>query len=350
MQPLVIHPSDAPRLGNELAGAVITQEVRHDGKRRFRKGHRIAPQDLPLIAELDRAIHAVRLDPDDVHEDDAATRLAALIAGDGLFARAPVQSRVNIVAEHKGLTRIDPEAIFVLNTLGGVGIFTVPDRLPVLPGKIIAGAKVATVAVPDSVLREAEAYVASRAYPVISVKPFLPRVAGVVVTEGLAEKLRDRFEGAVRDKIRWYGGDILRFEYLPEDSGAVATAIERLLADGADLILTAGGNMMDPLDASLQALPEIDATVIRLGAPAHPGSMFWLGYTNTSNTPIVNLASCSMYSRATVADLVLPWVMAGEQVTSDDLASLGYGGLLDRDMGWRFPDYTADAADEPDEA
>ena len=56
-----------------------------------------------------------------------------------------------------------------------------------------------------------------------------------------------------------------------------------------------------------------------------------------------------MYSRATVADLVLPWVMAGEQVTADDLASLGYGGLLDRDMGWRFPDYDADAVDEPDE-
>ena len=349
MQPLVIQPSDAPRLGNELAGAVITQEVRHDGKRRFRKGHRIAPEDLPVIAGLDRAIHAVRFDADDIHEDEAARRIAALIARDGLFARDPVQSRVNIVAERKGLTRVDPEAIFVLNTMGGIGIFTVPDRLPVLPGKIIAGAKVATVAVPESVLREAAEYVASRSQPVLSVRPFLPHTAGVVITEGLAEKLRARFEGAVRDKIRWYGSQVLRFEYVAEDAQAVATAIEGMLADGADLILTAGGNMMDPLDASLSALPEIDATVIRLGAPAHPGSMFWLGYTNSSNTPIVNLASCSMYSRATVADLVLPWVMAGEKVTSDDLASLGYGGLLDRDMGWRFPHYEADATDEPDE-
>jgi hypothetical protein len=349
MQPFVIHPTDAPRLGNELAGAVITQEVRHDGKRRFRKGHRIAPEDLPLIAELDRAIHAVRLDPDDVHEDDAARRLAALIAGEGLFARKPVQSRVNIAADRKGLTRIDPEAIFVLNTIGGIGIFTVPDRLPVLPGKIIAGAKIATVAVPETVLQEAGEYVASRPHPVLSVKPFLPHTVGVVVTEGLAENVRTRFEGAVRDKIRWYGSEILRFEYVAEDAEAVATALEGMLANGADLILTAGGNMMDPLDASLQALPEIDATVIRLGAPAHPGSMFWLGYTNAANIPIVNLASCSMYSRATVADLVLPWVMAGEQVTADDLASLGYGGLLDRDMGWRFPHYETDATDEPDE-
>jgi hypothetical protein len=57
-----------------------------------------------------------------------------------------------------------------------------------------------------------------------------------------------------------------------------------------------------------------------------------------------------MYSKATVADLILPWIMAGERVTLDDMAGLGLGGLLDRDMSYRFPAYEAEAADEPDEA
>lgn len=108
-----------------------------------------------------------------------------------------------------------------------------------------------------------------------------------------------------------------------------------MAADGADLILTGGGNTIDPLDAALVALPRIGAEMVKFGAPAHPGSMFWLAYRG--QTPIFNLASCSMYSKATVADLVLPWIMAGERVTADDLAALGYGGLLDRDMGFRFP-------------
>jgi hypothetical protein len=56
-----------------------------------------------------------------------------------------------------------------------------------------------------------------------------------------------------------------------------------------------------------------------------------------------------MYSKATVADLVLPLVMAGERVTLDDLAELGYGGLLDRGMSFRFPPYDVDATVEPDE-
>jgi hypothetical protein len=32
------------------------------------------------------------------------------------------------------------------------------------------------------------------------------------------------------------------------------------------------------------------------------------------------------------------------------MASIGYGGLLDRDMGWRFPTYDVETVDEPDES
>jgi hypothetical protein len=67
--------------------------------------------------------------------------------------------------------------------------------------------------------------------------------------------------------------------------------------------------------------------------------MFWYGATTDGTIPIVNLASCSMYSQSTVADLVLPWVMADEDVTERDLAGIGYGGLLDKDMKFRFPPY-----------
>jgi hypothetical protein len=46
-----------------------------------------------------------------------------------------------------------------------------------------------------------------------------------------------------------------------------------------------------------------------------------------------------MFSLATAADLVLPRLLTGEQVTSDTLADLGHGGLLGPEMRFRFPDY-----------
>lgn len=331
-------------------GVVVTEEVRAGGKRLFRKGHRLTEDDLVALATAERPFHAVRLGADDVHEDAAGGRLAAAVSGPGLTARGPVQSRVNLVAATKGLLRVDAGAVVALNRLAGIAVFTLPDRVPVLPGKIAAGAKITPVAVPEATLRTAEALARGGERPVVEVKPFRPLRVGVLTTEGLTGKVRERFRATVEKKLAWYGATALRFEDLPNDAGAVARAIEGLVRDGADLILTGGGNTIDPLDPAVAALPMVGAEIVKFGAPAHPGSMFWLAELTASRTPIFNLASCSMYSRATVADLILPWVMAGERVGLDDLAGLGYGGLLDRDMGFRFPPYDAEAVDEPDEA
>ena len=346
MQAIVIS-SDTP--AREAEGAIVTHEVRIPGGGRLRKGRAIAGADLELIPRLDRPVHAVRLEPGDVHEDDAARWLARIVEGPQIQARDPVQSRVNLIATARGLLRVDAEAVGKLNALAPIGVFTMLDRVPVVPGKIVAGTKIATVAVERAILEQAESIVRERAGPVLEVKPFRPHRAGIVVTEDLAGPLRDRFEGAVRQKMSWYGSEIVRFAYVPAESQVVAGTTRALLDEGANLILVAGGNMMDPLDPTLVAMPDIGAELTRLGAPAHPGSMFWMGEIPALGIPVVNLASCSMYSRSTVADLVLPWVMAGERVTADDIAALGYGGLLDRAMGWRFPDYETETVDEPDE-
>ncbi len=350
MQAFALHPHVPIDRPESLIGTIVTHAIRVPGGGRLRKGQVIAAADIDTLARLDAPVHLVRLDKGDIHEDAAGRRLAGLIAGPGLTVREPVQSRVNVVAAHKGLLRVDAGAVHAINQRPPVGVFTVLDRLPVVPGKIVAGAKIATVAMPEQILDDIAELLDDLGQPVLEVKPYLPHLVGLVVTEGLAEGLRDRFEAAVRAKIAWYGSEILRIDYVTNDPEAVSAAIDGLLREGANLILTAGGNMMDPLDASLLAMPEIGAGIVRLGAPAHPGSMFWLAEIAEDSIPIVNLASCSMYSKATVADLVLPWVMAGETVTADDLASLGYGGLLDRDMGWRFPNYELDTVDEPDDS
>jgi molybdopterin biosynthesis enzyme len=242
------------------------------------------------------------------------------------------------------LLRINGQAVVALNRLPGIAVFTLQDRLPVLPGKIVTGAKIAPVAIERSVLEEAES-IATRA-PVVTVEAFRPIKAGVVTTEGMNDKTRERFRESVRRKIAWYGGEILGFTELPNDEVAVAAEIERYINEGADLIMTAGGNTIDPLDAALRALPLIGGEMVKFGAPAHPGSMFWIAYRG--ETPIFNMASCSMYSKSTVADLVLPWIMAGERVELDDMAALGFGGLLDREMTYRFPQYDAEQANESD--
>jgi hypothetical protein len=349
MRPIAVPPTDVQSRAGDLVGAVVTRELRI-GKARLRKGQRIRAEDIAVLAESELPVHAVVLDGDDVHEDDAAIRLADAIRGDGVMQRRPVQSRVNLVSARKGLLRVDTDALLKLNMRPDLGLFTAPNHLPVVAGKIVAGVKIAPVAIPRGVLEDAAFEIGAHPRPIIEVLPFRPLVAGVIVTEGKIDHLRERFEAAVRQKVGWYGGSILRFTYVADDVDEVAAAMREMLAEGATILLSAGGHMMDPLDATQRAIDELGARIVRHGAPAHPGSMFWLGHLDRGDVPIVSLASCSMYSRATVADLILPRLFAGERPTSNDLAGLGHGGLLDRDMGWRFPAYDVEAVDEPDEA
>lgn len=341
MEAFILDPSNVAARADAV-GAIVCEVVKHDGRRVLGKGQVLAVDDLAILDHLSEPIHLVRLAPEDLHEDEAGLRLARAVAGDGLTVKAPVQSRVNIVADRKGLLRVDSARLNAMNEIFGVAVFSLLDRIPVLPGKNVAGAKITPVAIAGASIEAAEAIAAGG--PVMTVKPYLPRKVGIVTTEGLRGALQERFQHTVRTKLAWFGSDVIGFSDVPDRAEDVADAINAYIAQGATLILTGGGNTIDPLDPTISALPLLNADVISFGAPAHPGSMFWLAAAG--DLPIVNLASCSMYSRSTIADLVLPWIMAGERITKSDMASLGYGGLLDRDMSFRFPAYNSESVDE----
>ena len=95
---------DPTRLAHlaEALGAVVTEEVKTGGQRLFRKGHRLTEEDLVALATLPAAVHAVRLDPDDVHEDEAGTRLAAAVVAAGTAATSGHGGPRQYRARHRG--------------------------------------------------------------------------------------------------------------------------------------------------------------------------------------------------------------------------------------------------------
>ena len=65
--------------------------------------------------------------------------------------------------------------------------------------------------------------------------------------------------------------------------------------------------------------------------------MLWLG--RAGRTTLVGLPTCGAYSRATAADLLIPRLLSGEPATVATVAKLGHGGVLGREMRFRFPAY-----------
>jgi hypothetical protein len=59
---------------------------------------------------------------------------------------------------------------------------------------------------------------------------------------------------------------------------------------------------------------------------------------------VLGMPTCGMFSQATTFDLILPRLLTGESIGNREMAELGHGGLLSRDMAYRFPPYRASAA------
>lgn len=330
------------RLSSEgIQGAVLAQTllVPDDHHRvLLLKGRILTAADWPVVASarVDE-LHVVRMEKGDVHEDEAARLLAKLVAGPGVIVHGPVESQVRLSAEVNGIFKVDAERLQALNSIQDVSIFTLFDGQLVSKGKTIAGVKVTPFVVPETRLREAER-VAVGGEGVVRVLAFRPMRVGVLVRERLDPAQREKFQTSIEMKVAWFGSTISEIQYVADDVSAVEVAVAGLLRD-ADLLLTAGANATDPLDPTLIALERLHARMEKQGAPAHPGSAVWLAYL--TDKPIFGVAACGMFSRATVLDLILPRLFTGARVTADDFNRLGHGGLLSKDMAFRFPAYGA---------
>jgi molybdenum cofactor cytidylyltransferase len=282
-------------------------------------------------------IHLVELEAGDVAEDEAGGRLAAAVAGPGLELRAPVQSQVRLAAGMRGMVRVEAKAVDRLNRLPGVSIFTLVDGQAVEAGDQVAGCKVTPLAVPGSVIVEAEAVCHRLKRPVLQVQGFRPLRTVVIVTERLKPKARQLFAQAVGRKLGWYGADLLGVREVARQAGAVREAYASARAERAQLILFAGASSIDPLDAAYSELGAAGGELLRLGAPAHPGSMLWLG--RLGEATVLGVASCAGFGKNTSLDLLLPAVFAGGRAEAADLDRLGPGGLIEAGAGRRFPPY-----------
>ncbi|OLD75581.1 MAG: hypothetical protein AUG87_12525 [Candidatus Rokubacteria bacterium 13_1_20CM_4_70_14] len=285
-----------------LVDRVLCHDVRDAaGKVAVEKGARLtATSAATLLATPWDEIHVLAIEAGDLHEEDAGRRLAAAVVGDGV--------------EVKGYG-------------GGVTGRGVPPRARVEPrGRVVR-------AVERERLDEHLDRAAAR-------ETDLPR--GAVAQERLDARQRARFEGALQQKAEWFGSRLLPVRFAGGAPRVIADELTALRRAGAEVLIVAGASALDPLDPVFGGLTLLGARMERHGAPAHPGSLLWLALWE--GQLVLGMPTCGMFSQATTFDLVLPRILAGEHVDNRTIAELGHGGLLSRDMSYRFPPYRENAA------
>jgi hypothetical protein len=316
----------------DLEGRVLVHDLGPD----LRKGTVLSAKHLERVRQAG-TVHLVELEPGDLHEDEAARRLAEALLAPNLETRPPVQSQARLVAARRGLIRVRADLVDAINSLGHVSVFTLMDGQAVAEGEEVAGCKVTPVAVPGSVIEAVERIRLERG-PVLQLLPFRPLRTFVVATERLKPKARDLFRAAVTSKLGWYGAEVLAVREVARTSKAVADAYREAIALNAQLVLFAGASAIDPLDPAYAELGSVGGELLQLGAPMHPGSMLWLARLHEA--AVVGVASCAGFGRSSSLDLLLPFVFAYGRADAGDLLRLGHGGLIESAAGRRFPPYS----------
>ena len=348
MRPVLLRlGDDDPR---RYVGAVVAANLRGVGRGTpLKKGYILQEADLPGLTTLAADQPGLQLslllpDADDMHEDEAATRLGILTAGPRVVLHGPAQGKTRLVATVRGLARVDQGVLAALNAIPDITVYTLFDNQPVEAGTVVAEAKCTPLVVSRARLADAEQ--AARAlgpayHAVVDVLPFRPARAALLIRERLEGTASERMRQVITRKLAWFGATLLEgelgFGLVPDDAGAVGARLDAMLAAGADLILTVGGSLSDPFDATLLALHRRGAEVVLEGVPIHPGSLLWVAYAG--HVPVVGVPSCGLLSEATAFDIMLPRLLARDHAALDEAPLLGHGGLLARGMDHRFPPY-----------
>ena len=294
----------------------------------FKKGHIITEQDLPHLRRVGKEhLFVLHLEPGEIHEDDAAVRLCAALASPGVvFDCNPSEGKISLKAAHRGLLKVNVDALTEVNLVPDICCSSRHNNTLIEKGDIVAAARAIPLIIDEQTLNAA-VKVAEDAGGIFSVRPFSRPKTGLIITgnEVYNGIIEDKFAPIIKKKLQSFRCEIEGILFTPDKKLKIVEAINDLLQKGAELILVAGGMSVDPDDITRMAIVEAGATAVVYGTPVLPGAMFLYGRFGT--VPVLGLPACVLFYKATILDLVLPRVLAGETITRKDLARMAHGGL-----------------------
>lgn len=292
----------------------------------FRRGHIVRKEDISKLLDVGkRHLYVMELEKDELHEEDAARRLAKAAAGKNLRLTEPVEGRVNLVAEISGLLKIEVDLLYRFNSLGELMMATLASNRYVEKGDVVAGTRTIPVVVKEELVRQAEALCKDK--PIVTLLPMAAKRVHLVVTgsEVFTGRIKDGFAPVVSRKVSEMGSNLESVKFAPDDPDVIAGHINEAHRAGAEVILVSGGMSVDPDDKTPEGIRCSGAKVESHGFPILPGSMFLMAYLN--ETPILGLSGCVLHDPFSALDIILPRLLAGEKITRADIMAMGHGGL-----------------------
>jgi molybdenum cofactor cytidylyltransferase len=311
---------------DEAEGAILAHSLKLPAMA-LKKGRRLGTEDIAALRAAGLArVTVVKLEAEDVAEDQAARRIAAAIAGPGVRCDAPFTGRVNLFAEMGGLLVLDRARIDRLNRIDeAITLATLPALDAAEPGRMVATVKIIPFAAPRAAVDAALA-LAAEAGPLVVLAPFRGRDVTLIQTRlpGIKESVLDKTVGVTAARLAALGGRLVAEARCAHDIDALAA---RLLASRGALVLIAGASAItDRRDVLPAAIEAAGGAVEHFGMPVDPGNLLLLA--RLGGRHVLGLPGCARSPKLNGFDWVLQRLFADLPVGRAEITGMGVGGLL----------------------
>ena len=294
---------------------------------RFRKGHIVTEEDIPVLLSMGKEnLYVWEKEEGMLHENEAAEVLCAATLNEYMARSQVKEGKIELSATHGGVLQIDVERLLRINSLGEVMIATRHNYDRVSAGDKLAGMRVIPLVI-DAAKMNQVAALAGPSNPILSIRPYTIKKSAILVTGSEVKKgiIADTFSPVVEKKLAEVGVSVSRKILTGDDRAYITSCIKQAIAEGDEMVLCTGGMSVDPDDRTPAAIADSGAKVVSYGSPVLPGAMFLASYLG--EVPVLGLPGGVMYAPRTVFDILLPRFVAKIPVTAYDIASLGNGGF-----------------------
>ena len=295
------------------------------------KGTRL---DLTILDRLRGAgqTHLICAAPDDgdVHEDQAADRLARALAPAGVDLDRAATGRVNIRVPVRGIVRYDRDVIRRLNEIDEAITFALVQHNQLLDaGQMAATLKIIPFFVAESSLAAIEECLGTG--PGFSFHPLRQAKVALIQTRlaGQKDRLFTATEKVTAARLAQLDCQLVDSRICPHDRQPLAAAIKA--CKDVDIILLCGASAIaDRQDELPQAVVLAGGQIDRFGLPVDPGNLLMLAHlgSGATATPVIGMPGCARSPKLNGLDWVLQLVLADIDVTTAECADMAAGGLL----------------------
>lgn len=294
---------------------------------KLRKGRIMTTAHVQQLQEAGfERVTVAQLEQGDVHEDDAARRIAMALAGTGIRLGQATTGRVNLHALVDGVCDFDRHLIDQANAVDeGITVATVMPSSAVGKGRLVATVKIIPYAVSEDSVETVVALFsnrlqvhASRAQNAFLIQTTLP---------GIKESVLDKTSQVTRQRLLAHQAGLLGEVRTSHTEAQLKIALAEGMDSGADWVLIAGASAIaDRQDVIPSAIIQMGGLIDHFGMPMDPGNLLLVGSIGTHR--IIGMPGCARSPRPNGLDKVLQRLASGLSVDSRWISSLGVGGLL----------------------